>query len=330
MSFLFPGFNLFDIRESDGTEVFTETKAMSPYCERPILIIPGKETKERFDLVMGVLGASVECLEQSPLTVEHNGENVLVQVVPKLSQLDGKALKCALGLGGCFCCNCSVHHAEAVDPVRISRGFAIDRSISQLHELFDEISFYNDDGELVVPRGNGDYSTRKGLTFKPSVHVELTRNLPITHALLRSLKFWEDTIQRINAKVFKGGLGVRYTPEEKESLRLAKVDMREKARILLKMKLDQPDSTGHGGSSDTAACAQKFFSEDNKDGVMGLFNDHSMRTNVRFQDLHYRFSVTLRVLSSKRKVNTEQFGHFCIDTYLLLVSLLPWLKTIPG
>ena len=45
--------------------------------------------------------------------------------------------------------------------------------------------------------------------------------------------------------------------------------------------------------------------------------------------LHTRLSAILRIINSDRKINTEEFGDLCTNTYLLILDSFPWANITP-
>jgi hypothetical protein len=88
----------------------------------------------------------------------------------------------------------------------------MDRCIDELHELYSSLTEDSDSGEVKVQQG--DYKTRTGLTSQPQTTQDVTKNIPITHAYLRSLSYFEVLIYRINANVKIMGKGKRLSVED--------------------------------------------------------------------------------------------------------------------
>ena len=159
--------------------------------------------------------------------------------------------------------------AEAKLPERIQQGFKIDRNIEELHSLYMVLTEGTESGEIETVQG--DYGTRTGLTKEPLTTQDITKNIPITHAYLRSLAYFETLIFHINADVKIMGRGKRLTLEQQNRLKAAKEKFRRDAtKGPLHLRLDQPDPHGHGGNSDTGQMARAFFSQENTDEVLNL------------------------------------------------------------
>lgn len=183
----------------------------------------------------------------------------------------------------------------------------------------------DEDGDPLKSR-QGDYWIRAGLTQKPqSTTLDVCKNIPIVHAYLRSLSYFEDLIYRINANVRKMGRGSRYSEAQKNRLSEAKQLVRSCARNgPLHLRLDCPDSYGYGGSSDTGVMARSFFEQKNRAHVVNLVRG-TQAEKEGLRKLHENFSVILRVLSSKfYTVDVAAYEELCIETYKLIVLTFPW------
>ena len=137
----------------------------------------------------------------------------------------------------------------------------MNRSITELRELFDDLVEIDEESRPIIPRSSGDYEVRTGLTHCPMVSsVNVTKNVTVTHSYIRILNFIENLIWHLNAEVLKLGRVVRYTNSEKEALHEAKELFRkEAAHGPLNMKLACPDAYGAGGCSDTAELSRRFL-----------------------------------------------------------------------
>jgi hypothetical protein len=316
--------------DQNQTFVFQDRKVSSTNAERPLILAPGKETRDFFAETLKEIEIGVEKLKD-PLNLtlkKSDGKEFTVEAKIKIdvSQLDGKALAVSLGLGGAYCTGCTASEEDGKNLERIKQLFHFDRSIENIQQIFDDLVETDADGNSYIPRVAGDYSTRTGVTQNPlTKNNDIIKVIPITHAYIRVLSYFEDLAYRINAKVYKMGKGVRTTEDEKLQLKIAKANFRKQAREGdLHMKLDEPDPTGSGGNTDTAAVARAFFSSQKRQAVLDLFKGDDVQ-NSAIEKLLLQFSVILRVISSKeRKIDTEAFEQYCNETYCSLAQNFPW------
>jgi len=121
------------------------------------------------------------------------------------------------------------------------------------------------------------------------------------------------------------GKRIRLSQEEKSQIEAAKLNFRKNARYGdVHLKLDQPDSSGTGGNSDTAAVARSFFSAKKRRSVLDLFEGSSAEKEA-IEKLLKMFSIILRVISSKEKqIDTDSFEQYCTEAYCLLAESFPW------
>ena len=116
---LFAGFSLTELKTQGEEKVvlFKDNHVASSNAERPWLLILGKESKENFGKVIKVLDADIQEVVSSQIIIT----DIVCKIVFNLSQLDGKAITTASGLGGAYCTCCKVSEAEAKLPERIEQ-----------------------------------------------------------------------------------------------------------------------------------------------------------------------------------------------------------------
>ena len=165
------GFALTEIRlnAEEGTSIYKDNNCSSSHAERPWLLIPGRETKEIFKRIMETFDQDISSTKNEVIEIN----SIPCQIKFELSQLDGKAITTATGLGGAYCTFCKVSETEGKSLERIRAGFSCDRNIEELHNLFMSLT---DNGNIEdVPTSTGDYSTRTGLTQQPQTHQDITK-----------------------------------------------------------------------------------------------------------------------------------------------------------
>ena len=283
------GFTVPSITVDDpgSTEVYHDNNCSSAFSERPLLIIPGAESRDRMKLIMALFDREIDDLTVTPLRLQVS-EGVFIEcmVQAEISQLDGKAIKTSTGLTGAYCTCCTVTEKEAKSVERINQGFTIDRNINELNESYLVLK-ENSEEDVPVPTRRGDESVRKGLNQRP--------------------------------------LTSRYTDGQKDKLKEAKLRFREAARTgPLHMKLDVPDSSGHGGTSDTAEMARAFFTQNNREHFLGLVAG-TVAEREGLRKLHENVSIILRVFVSKNhEVDIQGYERLCLKTYGLIPEVFPW------
>jgi hypothetical protein len=304
----------------------------NPSCddnERPIIICPGKDTKELNDLTFEAIDQGIIKVHEGAIpitfTSSNDNEEFEIEFVVKieLSQLDGKALAAGLGLQGAFCTMCKCSASDAQKPERIQQLFRIERSIESVQQLYDDLVETDEDGNEFIPTKPNDYHLRQGLTQKPLTRQDIAKNFPILHSRLRALSFFEQFAYRFNANVPIMGRGKRLTTYQKEKVEAAKKDFISQAKNDIKIILDSPRA--EGGSSDDGNTAKRFFSPENREAVVGLFKG-TVHEKAIIQKLIQNFSIILRLISSKRLVDVDAFEDFCNKTYICLCEEFPWVS----
>ena len=110
-------------------------------------------------------------------------------------------------------------------------------------------------------------------------------------------------------KGYHGHLG----PENKLKIEEAKKAFQDKAKRTLSMRLDFPDQHGSGGNTDTSQIARRFFLEENREGVVALFNPPKGKKKAAefikdVTELHRKIAILLRVMMSRRKASLCTLG----------------------
>ena len=113
------------------------------------------------------------------------------------------------------------------------------------------------------------------------------------------------------------GRGQRLGAAAQSQIEEAKEKFRkEAAHGPLHMRLDQPDSHGSGGNSDTGQMSRQFFCKEKRELFLLLvLGSEQEKDDLR--KLHQMYCVILRIISSKsREIDTDSFEEFCRETYL--------------
>lgn len=164
-----------------GDVIFKDRAPSAAEAERPLLLVPGKETREAFGQLIKLIDSDVDKLSRDPIMISISGVDIKCQVQVEMSQLDGKAITVATGLGGSYCTCCTASSSEAKDPIRIKEGFFINRDIVDIQQLYSDL--VGEDGS--IPTRAGDYSIRQGLTQEPITKQNIMANFPVMHGYIR-------------------------------------------------------------------------------------------------------------------------------------------------
>ena len=93
------------------------------------------------------------------------------------------------------------------------------------------------------------------------------------------------------------------------------------------LKIDQPDP--RGGTTSTGGVARRVFSDDTEfiECILPL-TDTENRDPL--SKVHTQLSAILRIVNSDHKINTQEFGILCTNTYyLLILEYFPWVNITP-
>ena len=301
--------------------------------QRPICVKPGKETRSNIKDIFGPFDVGSIDGKRKKYLLDFGPFQASFKLNIKMNQIDTKIIKMVSGLGGAYCTCCSTSEARAHEIAKISQGFKIDRHISDVKKLYDNISQEDEEGKKYIPKKTRDYGTRKGLSDEPLTNFDVCQNITVLHAYLNSLDFFQRIIFCLNSNVLKMNTNfcrVRLTPEEKKRFDEAKSRTQQKAmNVGPYLKLDLPSSTsGSSGTTNTGNVARTFFSAEKRQDVVDLLDDPTNK--LMLADLLQKFSVILRILSSKEtQINYSAFQDYCNDAYQTVLINFHWVR-IPG
>ena len=72
--------------------------------------------------------------------------------------------------------------------------------------------------------------------------------------------------------------------------------------------------------------AKIFFSHEKRNDVLQLYKTKDEAEKNDLATILQNLSVILRLLGSRELIKVEEFGQFCLDTYVLMRRTFPWMK----
>ena len=295
--------------------------------EFPFFIIPGKEGKDLVREIMKRIEDEAEACGRSIFGFSVAEKEIVLEVKIKMTQNDGKVLKTVSGLNGAFCLVCKASNDDGNNIEKVRKGFMPNRDIEATTYLYN----------LLVEEGRFEKSkssVREGCTHEPMIRGYLNPHLhiPVLHARINSLKFFENLAYHFNAKsAFPDekpirGPGRHKTTDQTAAVKKAKEKFQNQAKNgPLNLPLDRPDSTGAGGNTDNGNHAKEFFNPLNRKNVLDLF-DANEDERDSIEELLLRFNVILRILHCTKAIKTKEFEDFCNETYCQILEKFPWAK----
>ena len=326
------------LNDAKRTSVYAVKKVCSFSNERPLMIVPGKDEKDNIMDLVSLLNISVFKAEKEKVLIDFGSFQASFQLSITLDQMDTKTIKTLAGIPGAYCTACNTSEKDCHQPDSIQAGFPINRTVEAMNQLYSELCILDTDGTELLPKKPKDYDIRKGLCFKPISTTDVCSNITILHSYLNALKFFEQLLYCINSGVKK--MKTRFndtqlTATDRYDLKCAKKRVQEKSQCGgLYMKIDMADAAGHSGTTDTGNIARKWFSYDRRLAVLDLIENSDkgdvQNTKEMYGDLLHRFSVILRVVSSKEKqIDHLLFQKYCTESYMKILEYFEWCQ-IPG
>ena len=218
-------------KDSNGKEVtWTSTAAGAnrPQNVRPLALFPSKENKELLEDFVPKVEREIEEIKRSGVIGKIEDKNLEIKCTcqeAKLTMADGKMVTTLTQLGGAFCTMCTCTQEESQEPDVILKGFKITRSVEQITELALALT---DPETGVITKKRDDYKTRQGVCGLPITPSDLTNNIPVCHAKIRTFEFLIDVLVRY--------LSHRkwYTPKNKVTYSKADLQLYKEKREWLK------------------------------------------------------------------------------------------------
>ena len=329
--------NRIEVDDNQNDMVYTAQNICSFWHQRPIALIPGKESRQNMKDVVDALDIGIFQGKHNEYIFDFGTFKARFKINIVLCQIDSKMIKNLTGLTGAYCTACVVSESQAHIKENIIQGFKMDRTVQNMERLYSELKVIGSNGEEFIPKKPGDYKKRLGLCKPPLTKTNVCSVVTILHSYLNALTFFQRLLYALNAGVYKMSSQfdkAKFTSQEQQDLKSSRERLVAKARgFPLYMKLDTHDSSTSSGTSDTGNLARKFFSSSSRKDVLDLIEgagEVATENRSKIKDLLQRFSIILRILSSKSlKIAYESFQKFCSDTYLATLQYFDWIH-IPG
>ena len=296
--------------------------ANRPQNVRPLAVFPSAENKELLEDFVPQVEAEIEVIKEQGLKVRVEESEVLCKCKSAdLSMADGKMVSTLLRLGGAFCTMCVCTQAESQQIETIEAGFTINRSVTQITDLAMSL-MDPDSGDIIKKKG--DYQSRQGVCGLPITSSDLTKNIPVCHAKIRTFEFVMELLIRYlsHRKWYTPTNGVKYSKEENK--------LYEDKRKWLQDNLlgELAINIGNAGEMVTGRAFQQFSSDQARQHLCSLVEDD---VKEAFNLILLGLAATVKVLNSqKRRVNFQKLQKLTTEVHILLVTSFPWVVISPS
>ena len=343
------GFRLISIHNSDGEKLYEE-ESRGPESEFPWFLIPCNEADVNTQNIINEMALDInrckekDIFDRPELSVMIDGKEVRIETDLRWTQFDRSLIEKVSGMKGAICTLCKCGREDANDPQKIKQGFEITRNNTDARLLASIL--FNPDGSFKPGKKNLSSDAREGMTAHPmeTGELDINLNIPILHAWIHVLKHLENIgffflsrfafpnnipIQGAGQKKQEGTEKKGKTEDQKKAFTAAKKKFMERANSKdgFNRPLNFADAVGSGGNKDNGNMAKRFLSFEQRENVLDLyepFDSLSQRDELR--KIIQGFHVILRVASSTRKINTEEFHKFNLKVYYDLKVLFPWMS----
>ena len=264
-----------------------------PQNVRPLALYPAKESKELLVDFIPKVEAELFEIKSEGVDIFVFGQNINAKCEKaKLSMADGKMVTTLLQLGGAYCTMCTKDQKECHKVDVIENGFVIDRSIESIREL--ALSLTDPDTGDVV-RKKADYQKRQGICDQPITESDLTKNIPVCHAKIRSFEFIVELLTRelSHQKWSTPTKPVTFSVEEKQSYKNAREKIKDELYKNLAINI------GNAGDMVTGSAFQTFSSDQARAFICTLVQD-TLQEELNLILLGRLYSITFALPMLKK------------------------------
>ena len=307
--------------------IFKEKLSNSPHAMRPIFITMGKETISN---LINVKEAFSKRNSNAEFVVQFKHYAYNIQIEAQMTLIDGKMRALLSGLGGAYCLLCFITSDVACGRHgTYSSYFNITRSAENTMSVWNNLVDENN----VIKKRKSDYSVRGGLTQEPIIEEDLNMVSPL-HCLLCIFRLVLLLIYHLRSETFVWSESEKKLGDSYDRYCKAKAEAKEIVFSKTGIKMDMPDATGKGGTTNTGNICERLLTD----------YQHILVSLVppRFQsdmvELLNRLWVIISIYTSKPKddleVNTTLYGELCVETYDLIIncfenSITKWINVSP-
>ena len=316
-------FSPLKLETGNGNIVWEQLSPNSPLTQRLLCLQMGKESSESLQ-TQRVFNDDITLLQNQGVVCNFNNTPLCVTGEIKGYMMDRKAANLYTGLGGSYCDLCTYSKEDCLDQTLVVEGFTITRDIEDIQAIFEEL--VQDDG--TVEKHKNDYATRQGVTTEP-IATNSVVSQQVLHALLRTFDHFMKTVVHLKA----GVLDWSESPSSinKGFLKVAKEELQKRIHTEVHgTNWDVPDSSGKGGTTTDGNMARDLLHNKlHREIIISELPEHD-REKMRY--FGQSLSVILRVLSSKKNVNSAEFRNLCTELYLFLLRNFPRISNrhLPG
>ena len=311
--------------EKDNKIIYKENKPNSPFSHRPIFLYLGKETRENLMILRKVVN------ERNNIELQYSEITFKIRVVGSFDGIDGKMRGLLTGLGGAYCCICTIDVDTASGMgeegiCSINNGFPINRCYEDTLKIWNDLSYENPiDGSTQILKKRKDYGSRIGVTNEPIIPEDVISVSPL-HSILRGFDALLKIITHLHVGHYDWNEGAHISPTIKEARKiLGYIISRD-----MSIKIDVPCQ---GGTSTNGVVLKNILGKEVGRNILTNFVPEKHRAEM--SDIILRIWVIMRVFNSNNNVNINNLLFFCNETTVKLIENLnnsdnkKWIKLTP-
>ncbi|KAI6648338.1 hypothetical protein LOD99_12147 [Oopsacas minuta] len=286
-SFILFEFKVISIFDIDFKLIWKNPLPNSPFSIRPVAILALQENEDNIRYLMDTL------INKESTKITEKGLELtsgFCEVEIQRSQLDGKMAKIISGAASACCQFCTATFKQIHDPDIVKDGFPINRSITDLKALFDEV---NEEEFLSLSSDN-----RFNVPHRPISDLGI---IPIIK--------WSPTSKRVSdAKTFVTSL------------------IKDNLNIII----DIPSTQGGTTTTGNVVRRCLIRKDDNdQDFLYWFLTVIPSEFKSHIIEIHTCLGAILRVYNSSRRVDTEELALVCSNIYQSILCAFPWANVSP-
>ena len=143
----------------------------------------GKEQRETLTATIDRIERECRELNNSTLVIEVCGTNVKFDTKITFDQVDKKVIRELIGANGCYCTFCKISKEDASCPIRIRKGFNVEKTMSEIIENAQKLDA---EGKLNSKTSSAERGGQTKLAACTD-YFEVNQILPPLHAKINLL-----------------------------------------------------------------------------------------------------------------------------------------------
>ena len=283
--------------------VDSETLPNSADRARPIALIMGKENSDTLKQLYPRVQKEIAEIQNDGLCIKIGERCINLEIEIKSTMTDGASKKLLTGRGGAYCIVSKCSREDGNNYQKYIDGLPMKGvTVDELWEMFRAVEKGGKISKRIPSRD------RFGLTQEPLLTSTNVNYLPVLHSLLRVFDWCLKVVYHLRAKLSSWN----ENNSDKGAIEIAKKEVKDYMRNKTGIVVDEPDSTGAGGNTNTGNNVRNIlWNKTNRDALADCVPEN--KKNL-VQSTFRNLAIILRLVSSNCKIDLEKFDILCKNT----------------